>query len=94
MGLIRFTSAYWHITGLCHLRSLAGDGDSLVSTLLWQQIPSANAVAQPSITFNTVVCWAALLMRCYVTRPDASGGIATATTVTHHAVNLYVFDST
>ena len=38
--LIHFTSVYWYITGLCHLRSLTGTGDSLVPGLPWQQIPS------------------------------------------------------
>lgn len=31
LDLICFTSGYWHITGLCHLRSLTGAGDSLAA---------------------------------------------------------------
>lgn len=54
LDLIRFTSAYWHITGLCHLRSLTGDGDSLVC--YGSRSHLTNAVAQPSITLIHFQC--------------------------------------
>lgn len=48
LDLICFTSAYWHITGLCHLRSLTRAGDSLAC--YGSRSHLTNAVAQPSIT--------------------------------------------
>lgn len=54
LDLIRFTSAYWHITGLCHLRSLTEDGDSLVC--YGSRSHLTNAVAQPSITLIHFQC--------------------------------------
>lgn len=54
LDLIRFTSAYWHIRRLCHLRSLMGAGGSLVC--YGSRSHLTNAVAQPSITLIHFQC--------------------------------------
>lgn len=48
LDLIHFTSAYWHIIRLCHLKTLTGAGDSLACCGSRSHL--TNAVAQPSIT--------------------------------------------
>lgn len=54
LNLIHFTSAYWHITRLCHHRSLMGAGDSLVCSGSRSHL--TNTVAQPSITLIHFQC--------------------------------------
>lgn len=81
LDLICSTSAYWHITGLCHLRSLTGAGDSLVS--YGSRSHLTNAVAQPSITLILFQCASLLRHSSHESLCNnsghSSGGIAATT---------------